>query len=315
MATRSNTRGVYAELGDLIRMQYEARGFSFLSRQPVHSILAGRHASRLRGRGLNFEEIRRYLPGDDVRNMDWKVTARMRRPHVRVYTEERDRPALFVVDQRLAMFFGSQRAMKSVTAAEAAALGAWRVFQAGDRVGAIVFNDEDLVEIGPHRSHSRIMQIFQAIVEHNRVLRSDSAVVAGRTMLTRALQRARRVANHDYLVVLITDGQGADQQTVRAVTELCAHNDMISVFVYDPLEAQLPDAGRVTVSEGARQLEINTSDRALRRRFQDDFEQRMEVMRRISFEREIPLLPITTDAAVAPQLRKLLGHAPSAQRG
>ena len=90
----------------------------------MHSILAGRHASRLRGRGLNFEEIRRYLPGDDTRNMDWKVTARMRKPHVRVYTEERDRPCLLVVDQRQSMFFGTRRCMKSVAAAEVAALAA-----------------------------------------------------------------------------------------------------------------------------------------------------------------------------------------------
>jgi ATPase family associated with various cellular activities (AAA)/Protein of unknown function DUF58 len=116
--------GVYADLTELVRMKFHARGFSFLPRQPVRSILAGRHASRLRGRGLNFEEIRRYLPGDDIRNMDWHVTARMRQPYVRVYTEERDRPVLLIVDQRQSMFFGSQRAMKSVVAAEVTALAA-----------------------------------------------------------------------------------------------------------------------------------------------------------------------------------------------
>ena len=83
--------GVYADLNDLVRLRFHARGYSFLPRQPVHSVLAGRHGSRLRGRGLNFEEIRRYLPGDDIRIMDWRVTARTREPHVRVYTEERDR--------------------------------------------------------------------------------------------------------------------------------------------------------------------------------------------------------------------------------
>ena len=109
--------GVYVELDQLVRLQYRASGFSFLPRQPVHSLLAGRRGSRLRGRGLDFEEIRGYLPGDDIRTMDWRVTARTRKPHVRVYTEERDRPVLLVVDQRLGMFFGSRRAMKSVVAA------------------------------------------------------------------------------------------------------------------------------------------------------------------------------------------------------
>ena len=93
--------GVYVELDELIRLQFKARGFSFLPRQPIHSLLSGRHASRMRGRGLNFEELRDYLPGDDPRTIDWKVTARTGTPFVRVYTEERDRPALLVVDQRI----------------------------------------------------------------------------------------------------------------------------------------------------------------------------------------------------------------------
>ena len=95
--------GVYVSLEDLIRIRHRTRGFSFLPRQPVHSLLAGRHASKVRGRGLNFEEIRGYLPGDDVRSIDWKVTARTRKTHVRVFTEERDRPALLVVERVVAV--------------------------------------------------------------------------------------------------------------------------------------------------------------------------------------------------------------------
>ena len=128
--------GVYVSLKELVRLRFQAKGFAFLPKQPMHSILAGKHASRLRGRGLNFEEIRGYLPGDDIRTLDWRVTARLREPHVRVYNEERDRPALLVVDQRATMFFGSEHEMKSVTAAKAAALGAWRVLSQDDRVGA-----------------------------------------------------------------------------------------------------------------------------------------------------------------------------------
>ena len=106
-------------------------------------MLNGRHVSRLRGRGLNFEEMRGYLPGDDIRSIDWKATARTGTPHVRVFTEERDRPALVVVDQRMSMFYGSRLNMKSVTAAEAAAIAAFRVLDAGDRIGGIVFNETE----------------------------------------------------------------------------------------------------------------------------------------------------------------------------
>ncbi len=103
---------IYVDLKDLVALQYQATGFSFLPRQPVHSILSGRHGSRLRGRGLDFEELRHYRTGDDIRTMDWKVTNRTGKPHVRVFTEERERPVLLLIDQRTNMFFGSQVNMK-----------------------------------------------------------------------------------------------------------------------------------------------------------------------------------------------------------
>src|SRR5262244_1092794 len=118
--------GAYVELDALMALQFHANGFTLRHSQPVHSLLFGRRASHVRGRGLDFEELRGYVAGDDVRSIDWKVTARARKPYVRVYSEERDRPSMLVVDQRINMFFGSRRSMKSVVAAEIAALASWR---------------------------------------------------------------------------------------------------------------------------------------------------------------------------------------------
>ena len=311
----SSESGVYADLDELVRLQYKARGFSFLPRQPVHSILAGRHASRLRGRGLNFEELRGYLPGDDIRNIDWKVTARMGEPHVRVYTEEKDRPALLLVDQRMSMFFGSRRAMKSVVAAEAAALAAWRILDSGDRVGALVFNDNEIVEIEPHRSEARVMQILRTVVDFNRQLGVEEAdgrterPAASREQLNRAIQAAQQIAKHDFLVILISDCTGADEQSRRMFSSLCQHNDLITVFIYDAMEANLPDVGSAVVSEGELQLEVNTSDQRLRQEFHEQFEQRLARVRKFARQRAIPLLPIETSLGVAEQIRQLLGDA------
>ncbi len=127
---------VYVDPSHLAKLEFLARGLSFVAPAPLSSILSGNHASRLRGRGLNFEEIRSYLPGDDVRHIDWKVSLRLGKAQVRAYTEERDRPMLVVVDQRMSMFFGSSRAFKSVVAAEVVALAVWMGFAAGDRVGS-----------------------------------------------------------------------------------------------------------------------------------------------------------------------------------
>jgi len=299
---------VYASLDELMRLRFKASGFSFLPRQPVHSILSGRHASKLRGRGLNFEELRNYLPGDDTRNIDWKVTARTREPYVRIYTEEKDRTVWLLVDQRMSMFFGSRWKMKSVVAAEAAAVSAWRVLSQGDRVGAVVFDDTDLQVIPPHRSEDRVAQILKSVVRKNRALHAGSDVKPQPEMFNRALQRVSSLARHDCLVCLIGDGSGIDDDTRKYVTRLTEHNDVISVFIYDPLEQAMPQAGRLVFSDGFSQLEFNTSEQALRAAYGEDFQNRLERMQATSRRHAIPLLPVHTAAPVLEQVRAELGQ-------
>jgi len=297
--------GVYCTVADLARLKHRTRGFSLLPRQPIHSILAGTHASRLRGRGLNFEELRKYLPGDDVRTIDWHVTARTRKPHVRVYTEERDRPLLLVVDQRATMFFGSRRAMKSVAAAEAAALAAWRALQSGDRVGGIVFDGESRVEIAPHRSEGRVLHLLSEVVRQNNALTAESP--PHDESLNAALQRVAEVATHDHLVCVISDFAGANADTLRPMTRITAHNDVLLVFVHDPVEADLPDAGRVVAARGEERLEIDTRDRSLRDRFRSDFQERLGRLEQLSRRRQVPVLVLSTAEDVPRQVARALG--------
>ena len=300
--------GAYVRVRELVKLRHQARGFSFLPRQPLHSQLAGLHASRLRGRGLDFDELRAYQPGDDVRDIDWKVTARTRKPHVRVYSEERDRKALVLVDQRVNMFFGSRVQMKSVTAAEAAALGVWRVLAQGDRPGAIVFNDAEQVEIPPHRSQARAMAILHEIERMNQALRADDGQLSKPAQLNRVLERAARLASHDHLVILVSDLDGVDDQTPRLLNRLTRHNDVMVMLVYDPLERELPDASLLVVSDGDLQLEIDARDRALRSAFTQVFEDTVDSGRKELHKRSIPMLPISTAEPVVAQVQALLGR-------
>jgi len=302
---------VYASLDALMRLRFVSSGFSFLPRQPVHSVLSGRHASRLRGRGLNFEELRNYLPGDDTRNIDWRVTARTREPHVRVYTEEKDRITWLLVDQRQSMFFGSRWKMKSVIAAEAAAIACWRVLAQGDRIGAIVVSEEDLDVIPPHRSQERVTRILECIVRRNQQLRAGAGEPSGAAMLNRALQRLAAETRHDCLVTLITDGAGINPESRKHITQMTAHNDVLAVLVYDPLEQAIPDAGRLVFGDGQRQVEFNSSERRLRDAYAADFQARLERMRDTSRRYAIPLLPVHTAEPVQGQLRAALGHRPA----
>jgi uncharacterized protein (DUF58 family) len=296
------------DLDDLVRLQFRARGFSFLPRQPIQSLLAGRHASRLRGRGLNFEEIRRYQMGDDIRQIDWKVTARTRKTHSRVYTEERERTTLLVVDQRMSMFFGSVKNTKSVTAAEAAAIAAWRVLAQKDRVGALVFNDTHVEEIRPQRSRATVMRIVNAVLEQNHALSITSGQRANDAMFNEALRRCERLAKHDALVCIISDAAGNDEESQRILTRIAQHNDILFAFVHDPLEVELPDAGPLIFGDGSAQMEVNTSSRTLRDQYRETFAEKRAQGRKFLLHRETPVLPLSTTEGVAEQLRRQLGR-------
>ena len=305
--SEGSSPGVYVTLEDLIRMRPRARGFSFLPRQPIESLLSGRHASRMRGRGLNFEEIRKYLPGDDIRTIDWKITARTGETHVRVYTEERDRPAILVVDQRINMFFGSTRALKSVVAAEMAALGAWRVFDAGDRVGAIVFNDEESVEVRPQRSRATVLTILHQVLSQNRALRADGSVQTNPPALNQALSSVARLAGHDYLVAVLSDFDGADEETTRLITRLAIHNDVVVFLIHDPISRMLPSDVDLVVSDGRLQAEVRGSQGKVRDQVQAFSDQRMARIMDWQDSLGVPVLPISTAEEPVDQLIRLTG--------
>jgi uncharacterized protein (DUF58 family) len=296
---------VHPTLDDLVRLQFDARGFSLLPRQPVASLLSGRHASRLRGRGLMFEELRDYRPGDDIRSIDWRATARRGKPHVRVYNEERERPVLLVVDQRSTMFFGSARTTKATAAAELTALAAWRTLDVGDRVGAIIFDDEEIVQIKPHRSRGNVLRICDNLVRINKRLAEGRSSHCSAT-LNEALRRAVNVAKHDHLVVLVTDYDGDDDSTRRLATHLAAHNDVLAVLIYDPLGARLPVQGRMEATDGRQQIAVPESG-SFADRFEAEFRTRCDQIRSRLRAIRVPILPICTHDPVTQQVLSALG--------
>jgi len=298
---------IYAELKPLIALQQQAAGFTFLPRQPVHSVLSGRHGSRLRGRGLNFEELRHYRYGDDIRTMDWKVSNRTGKPHVRVFSEEKERPVLLLVDQRLNMFFGSVHKMKSVVAAELAAIAAWRVLASGDRVGGLIFNDTTIEEVAPQRSRNTVLQLLHRVIRQNHQLRADADTPPNAAQLNHALAAAERLCGHDYLIVLISDMSGWDAESLKRVKRLARHNDLLAGLVFDPLEQELPADTRLLLSDGQLQMEVDTRADQLAAQFRADFDSGVSGLQQELGKHHIPVLPIDTVAPVAVQLRQILG--------
>ena len=298
---------IYTSLSALMRLRYSARGFSYLPRQPIRSLLSGRKRSRLRGRGLDFDELRHYRPGDDIRTMDWRVSNRTGKPHVRVYTEERDRPVVVMVDQRLPMFFGSRQKMKSVVAAEVAALTAWRVLAVGDRVGAILFNDHRSLEVKPTRNQRKTIGWLGDLTTMNNELSVKPANAGNPAGLTNALRLLERSIGHDYLVVLISDFHGWNDAALKTICRINQHNDIICSLVYDPLESDISGANELVVSDGRLQLEINPDEQELGKKFEESFRSSVAFVQGELKRHNILVMPVDTVTPVTRQLREKLG--------
>lgn len=296
---------VAVSLKHLRSLEYVARGFSFLPRQPVRSILSGRHASRLRGRGLNFEELRSYRPGDDIRTMDWKVTNRTGKPHVRVFTEERERQVYLFVDQRVSMYFGSQRAMKSAVAAELAALIAWRVLAAGDRVGALVFDDQKSYHLKARRSRESVLNILRRLEKANGAL--GCGCQANAKQFNQSFETLQRHLSHDALVIYIGDGFGWDEQSDEWLKRLSGQNDVIAINVCDPAESELPKLKELVVSDGEQQIVVSGSQEQLQASFENSYLAHVRHMREALQRFGLPLIEIDTLDDPLRQLIKALG--------
>ncbi|EZP25783.1 DUF58 domain-containing protein [Pseudomonas sp. RIT288] len=310
-----NTEGlVYVSLAQLMALEFKARDLSFLARQPQGSILAGNHASRLRGRGLNFDELRRYQTGDDLRHLDWRASLRTGKPVVRTFTEERDRPALIVVDQRMSMFFGSQRSFKSALAAELGALAAWMVFNAGDRVGGLVFNDQRIDSIAPLRSRKRVEALLSRVAQQNQALNAGNPDAEDEDQLDKALQRCLALAGHDHLICIVSDFAGAGERTLQLMRQLRAHNDVIALQVYDPLALKLPSDGRLLVTQGQLQVELAVEKRSVHQPLGDYLGGRLKDVAMLLRRSQVPLMMFSTAEEARAQLRAELGKSAGPRR-
>ncbi|KAE9625973.1 DUF58 domain-containing protein [Parasedimentitalea maritima] len=297
---------IYVSAEQLRRLGPRARSLTLLARQPAQSVLNGRYASRLRGRGLDFEELRHYMPGGDVRTIDWKVTARTGEPHVRVYTEERDRQTLLLVDQRVSMFFGSQVYMKSVVAAEAAALVAQRVLAQGDRVGGFVFGDDSIAEHRPQRRAVALNQFLSSVAKANNMLNADLRP-QGSIELNDVLQKASRIVGSNALVLVFSDFDGLNAQSEQLIRKLSAANDLILFPVTDALARQLPPTMRAAISDGILQADFDARDPALRARVKATFLDRVTDLEDWSQRYGFPLAPLETQVPALDQLMQLFG--------
>lgn len=302
------TPSITVTLAQLIEMRHRVREVHLFSGPGQRSPLIGLHHSKLRGRGVDFDQVRVYQAGDDVRNIDWRVTARTQEPHTKLFHEERERPIFILVEQSRQLFFGSATTFKSTMAAQVAALFGWATLEHNDRVGGLVFGDLEHYEIKPRRSKQSLLQLLNRLVRVNGALSTDSAPAAD--PLGSALRRAREVLRPGSLAIVICDERALGDAAEQQLRLLARHCDLLLLPISDPLDHALPAAGLLRFGLGEAELDIDTGDAELRRGYQALAQARQARWERLGQKLGVLVLPLSTRSDAVDQLREYTSARP-----
>ncbi|USD19886.1 DUF58 domain-containing protein [Microbulbifer variabilis] len=298
-------RGAYPEVNSLVQMRYVARQLQLFKPRLVRSDQAGGLLTRYRGRGMNFEEVRDYQAGDDVRSIDWRVTARTGTTHTKLYQEERERPIVILLDLRSPMFFGSHRAFKSVAASGIAAALGWAGLQHSDRIGALLFSDNDIDTVRPKRSHHAVLAMIHSAVDRASKLQSPIAENGSQSMQT-LLEEARRIARPGSALFLISDCHDLNQDCSQSLYLLSRHADLQVLRITDPLEQHLPDQS-LTISDGRQRTFLYAGNRPLREHFAEKQAQARADVEQLCRRHRLPLLDFDNTKPIVGELMSFYG--------
>ena len=294
--------------GELIRLAGPAKVIA-LDVLRVTSLQTGAYVSRFRGRGMEFDESRPYQAGDDPRNIDWRVTARSTTAYTKLFREERERPVLVIVDLRRTMHFATQGSFKSVNASRAGALIAWAAHHRGDRLGGLIFGDTTHREIKPRLGRQSALRYLHELVSHPdwQSPADGATTVDPEGPLTQAMAALRRVARPGSLVVVLSDFVGFSRTAKSYLAGVARHNEVLAVFLSDPLERRLPPPGRYRLVSEQAEMAIDTHSRAARAEYEQAFETRCAELERFCQRYGVHLLPMSTEDDPVEALQQALG--------
>ena len=298
-------------LDELLELRHQAHTLGIASHHLVNSAFSGLYASVFRGQGLNFEEVREYREGDDIRNMDWKVTARTNEPHLKIYREERERGVVLCVDRGPHMAFGTRNGFKAGQAARAAALLGWAANAQHDRVGGVLFGDGPTRHFHPTKDRRALWRLLhEATLPADQQGRGPSEGAS--EGLEPVLKRADRGAGTGSLIFVIADFNRDILGLEKGLGQLCQKHSVVLVPVDDPAERELPRIGRALFrgADGGT-VEVDTEDEAGRRAYSEQWRARRDTLIRLANRLRVAVIPVDTaedvHASLAAGLRRRAG--------
>lgn len=281
---------VSVTLKSLIDLAKPAAGLN-LHRLTVRAQQNGGYLSPFKGRGMEFDETRLYQPGDDIRSIDWRVTARSGKTHTKLFREEREKPVFIAVDNRASMQFATRGVFKAVQAKKLAALIAWTAHHQGDRIGGQIFSDTFCREFKPQNGKHSVLHFLNGLAASDI---SDNGAFTLEHVLARLSQHARPGS----LVYLISDFRGINPVCENYLIKLSEHCDVVLIFVYDTLEKNLPSHGRFRFTEDKaerpREIVIDSSDKQILLSYQKRFAERLQKVQQIARRRSLIAIQCST---------------------
>jgi len=255
---------------DVAEILKKVQRIQIVANRTVNDLFAGQYKSVFRGRGMEFDEVREYQPGDDIRTIDWNVTARTGNPFIKRFVEERELTVLFLVDVSASGLFGSQGRSKLDLVVEVAALLMFSALKNNDKVGLITFCDDVLDYLPPRKGKGNVLHLIRELVAAEPIARP--------TNLPAALQFVSRVQRRRAVVFLISDFIGPLSQ--RSLAVCGRRHDLVAIHVVDPREAELPDVGFITLAdpETGGIVEVDTGNPRVRELFQLSSRQRHDAL-------------------------------------
>jgi uncharacterized protein (DUF58 family) len=298
---QSGADGVSLGLSELLWYQRYTKVLDLTPRMPIHSKLAGTYLAKSKGRGMEFDEVRHYQTGDDVRTIDWRVTARTGKVHTKLFREEKERPVFILTDLGSNMQFGSALLLKSVQAAHLAALIAWHVKQRGDKLGGLVFSQQQHFELKPQSRSHGVLRYFHALTEVQHTIQGSRGL-----SLNEALSQLRRLVRPGSLVYILSDFAGFTDDGLRHIRAIRQHNEVTCCPVTDPLDLMLPafSSGVAAVSDGRHTGYIELDSTALRQRYARQQQTQQQQLKQHISQLGCKWLPVSAAEPVLSQLER-----------
>jgi uncharacterized protein (DUF58 family) len=272
----------------------------------IHAKQGGAYISSFKGRGMEFDESRIYQAGDDIRNMDWRVTARTGTAHTKVFREERERPILLWLDLSPSMMFATRNKFKSVLASEIATLIAWSAARNNDRIGGLIFSATEHVEIKPRRGKTAVLDFIGHCTKHHawRLNKSSAELITDKTT---AVSRLRSATHPGSLIFMISDFRDLNEKAFAHIANISRNNDIIMIKISDPIEVSLPTTGTYKLTDGLKELQIQTSSKKTRDEYHQRYLNHHQLLEKFCRLHRIHLINISTDDNVIDKLKNGLG--------